>query len=150
MFVTGMLEQENNSARESRTFIGQSVLAVIILSLVVLCFSALAQVAGLVAPLIVSAAFALIVETAVALLWHRVARGGSVDAIATLLSSVSGFRMLLALLTLAGCYVAVGRDGIMNYLLVFFLFYFWIIAHHSIFFSRMSKIHTRCDNEKNK
>ena len=149
MFVTGMLEQENNSARESRTFIGQSVLAVIILSLVVLCFSALAQVAGLVAPLIVSAAFALI-ETAVALLWHRVARGGSVDAIATLLSSVSGFRMLLALLTLAGCYVAVGRDGIMNYLLVFFLFYFWIIAHHSIFFSRMSKIHTRCDNEKNK
>ena len=145
-----MLENRNGLTKECRMFIGQSVLAVVLLSLSVSAFSLFAHVAGLVVPNAVAGVFTVVVESAVALIWRRVAQGGSVDAVATFFSAVSGFRLLLALAVLAGCYIAVGHDAIANYLLVFMLFYFWIIVHHSVFFSRVSKSHTQCDNENNK
>lgn len=136
-----MLEK-NEIAKESRRFIACSVIAVALLSLSVLSLSLFAHVDGLISPLVVSAVFALVVELADVFVWRKVARKGSVDTLATFLSAVSGFRMLLALMTLAGCYMAEGRDAIMNYLMVFIVFYFWLIVHHSVFFSRISKSRT--------
>ena len=136
-----MLEK-NEIAKESRRFIACSFVAVALLSLSVLSLSLFAHVDGLISPLVVSAVFALVVELADVFVWRKVARKGSVDTLATFLSAVSGFRMLHALMTLAGCYMAEGRDAIMNYLMVFIVFYFWLIVHHSVFFSRISKSRT--------
>lgn len=136
-----MLEKRD-IAKESRHFIVCSVVAVALLSLSVLSLSHFAHIDGLIPPLVVSAVFALVVESADMLVWRKVAQKGSVDTLATFLSAVSGFRMLFALMTMVGCYIAEGRDAIMNYLVVFAVFYLWLIVHHTVFFSRMSKFHT--------
>lgn len=127
-------------------YLVQTALAVVVLALAVLSLSMLAHVDGLVSPLVVSVVFALAVETADICVWGRVARNGG-KMLPTFFSAVSGFRMLLALFTLMGCYIAVGRGAMLEYCLVFMAFYLWMIIHHSLFFSRVSNIHTKCDNE---
>lgn len=74
----------------------------------------------------------------------------SEDALHTFFSAVSGLRMLLALFTLTGCCIAVGRDAMLEYCMVFLVFYFYMIIHHSAFFSHVNNSHTECDKEKNK
>ena len=88
-------------------------------------------------PAAVGAVFSIVVESADALIWRRVATK-SPDSLTTFYTAVSGFRMLLALATMLVCYIIVGRDGIMPYILVLLVFYFAMLAHHSIFFSRLS------------
>lgn len=127
-------------------FVVQSALAVAIMALAVVAVSVLAHVDGLKAPLVVGAVFALVVELADAMIWQRVAADGG-KMLPTFFSAVSGFRMLAALATLTGCYLAVGRDMMPKYCIVFMVFYLWLIVHHSVFFSRVSNIHTKCDNE---
>ena len=135
-----MLEKKD-IAKESRRFIIGSVVAVVLLAVAVTAVAWLAGIEGLAAPLAVGVAFTLVVESADILIWRKVAQKGSIDALATFLSAVSGFRMLLALLTLVGCYIAVGGDAFVKFLVVFAVFYLWIIVHHSVFFSRISKLH---------
>ena len=135
-----MLEKKE-IAKESRRFIIGSVIAVVLLAVTVTAVSWLANIEGLAAPLAVGVAFTLVVESADILVWRKVAQKGSIDALATFLSAVSGFRMLLVLLTLVGCYIAVGGDAFVKFLVVFAVFYLWIIVHHSVFFSRISKLH---------
>ena len=135
-----MLEKKD-IAKESRRFIIGSVIAVVLLAVAVTAVAWLAGMEGLAAPIAVGVAFTLVVESADILVWRKVAQKGSIDALATFLSAVSGFRMLLALLTLAGCYIAVGGDAFVIFLVVFAVFYLWIIVHHSVFFSRITKLH---------
>jgi hypothetical protein len=54
-------------------------------------------------------------------------------------TGVSGFRFLGALILLSIGYLMVGRDGMLTFICVFFVYYMLSIVHHSIFFSRMSK-----------
>ena len=112
---------------------------VYIVILTVGCFiiEKLGLLAGLMYPVAVSAGFAIVVESADALVWRKVARK-SPDSLTTFYTAVSGFRMLLALATMLVCYIIVGRDAIMPYILVLLVFYFAMLAHHSIFFSRLS------------
>ena len=112
---------------------------VYIVILTVGCFiiEKLGLFAGLMYPVAVSAGFAIVVESADALVWRKVARK-SPDSLTTFYTAVSGFRMLLALATMLVCYIIVGRDAIMPYILVLLVFYFAMLAHHSIFFSRLS------------
>lgn len=133
-------------AKLSRRFVCQSVSAVVLLSLAVVSLSLFAHVDGLARPLAVSAVFALVVELADIAIWSRVA-GGEGKMLPTFFSAVSGFRLLLGLAVLVGCYIAVGRDAMREYVLVFMVFYLWLIIHHSVFFSRVSNTHTKCDNE---
>ena len=133
-------------AKLSRRFVCQSALAVVLLSLAVVSLSLFAHVGGLARPLVVSAVFALVVELADIAIWSRVAEGEG-KMLPTFFSAVSGFRMLLGLAVLVGCYIAVGRDAMAEYCLVFMVFYLWVIIHHSVFFSRVSSTHTKCDNE---
>ena len=134
-------------ARLARRFVCQSALALVILALAVVALSVFAHIEGLAMPLVVSAVFAILVEVADVAIWSRVA-GGEGKMLPTFFSSVSGFRMLLALATLAGCYIAVGRDAMAEYVFVFMVFYLWVIIHHSVFFSRVTNTHTtKCDNE---
>ena len=133
-------------AKLSRRFVCQSALAVVLLSLAVVSLSLFAHVGGLARPLVVSAVFALVVELADIAIWSRVAEGEG-KMLPTFFSAVSGFRMLLGLAVCVGGYIAVERDAMAEYCLVFMVFYLWVIIHHSVFFSRVSNTHTKCDNE---
>ena len=140
------MQGKKDIAKLGRRYTIQTVLTVVVLVVVGVALSVFAHVSGLVAPLVVSAVFALVVDLADIYVWSRVARGNG-NMLPTFFSAVSGFRMLLAIGTLVGCYIAVGRSAMLEYCLVFMVFYLSIIVHHSVFFSRVSNIHTQCDNE---
>ena len=124
----------------------QTLFAVAVMSLVVILSKTFAHVDTLVYPLVVSVVFTLVIEFADVIIWKFLAKN-SVDTLPTFFSAVSGFRMLLAIATLIGCYIAVGRDAMLEYCLVFLVFYLWVIVHHSVFFSHVSNNHIVCDNE---
>ena len=118
-------------------YIAWSVCLIILLSFLGLFVGLFLQIDGMTSYLAVGAGFSLVVEVADAKVWRRVAKK-SPDSLTTFYTAVSGFRMLLALATMFVCYIIVGRDAIMPYILVLLVFYFAMLAHHSIFFSRLS------------
>ena len=118
-------------------YIAWSVCLIILLSFLGLFVGLFLQIDGMTSYLAVGAGFSLVVEVADAKVWRRVAKK-SPDSLTTFYTAVSGFRMLFALATMLVCYIIVGRDGIMPYILVLLVFYFAMLAHHSIFFSRLS------------
>ncbi len=118
-------------------YIVWSMVYIFILTIGSFIFEKLGLFSGLMYPVAVSAVFSIVVESADALVWRKVAKT-SPDSLTTFYTAVSGFRMLLALATMLVCYIIVGRDAIMPYILVLLVFYFAMLAHHSIFFSRLS------------
>ena len=115
----------------------QAYLIGVVLTLLVMGVEAVFHRQSLVAPITVSVVFSLVIETADILIWRLVSRR-SPDGLTTFYSAVSGFRMLLALALLFGCYLAVGRSAMGVYLTVFMTYYGVYLAHHAIFFSRVS------------
>ena len=129
----------------STRYIWQAVVLVLAATVCVL----LAKVFGLTGasvagPLAVSVVFALAVEVADALVWKRVATLHA-DSLPTFFTAVSGFRMLIAVFTLVGCWAAVGRDAMAPYCIVFMVFYVIVLMHHSLFFARVSNSHDKCE-----
>ena len=118
-------------------YIVWSMVYIFILTIGSFIFEKLGLFSGLMYPVAVIAVFSIVVESADALVWRKVAKK-SPDSLTTFYTAVSGFRMLLALATMLVCYIIVGRDAIMPYILVLLVFYFAMLAHHSIFFSRLS------------
>ncbi len=92
----------------------------------------------LLTPLIVSAVFSLVVDTADAIIWRKVAKS-SPDSLPSFHTAVSGFRMLLALAVMLVYYLVAGSDVMLPFFLVFFAFYVALMAHHAWFFTRLSK-----------
>ena len=92
---------------------------------------------GLLIPAIVSVLFTLVVSVAIGLIWRRVAKR-SPESLPTFFTAVSGFRMLLALAAMFVYYLACGRSAMLLFFVVFMAFYFVSLAHHSIFFARVS------------
>ena len=85
----------------------------------------------------VSAAFTLVVCGAIGLIWRYVAKH-SPDSLPTFFTAVSGFRLLLALAVMFVYYLADGQNSMLRFFLVFMVFYFASLAHHTIFFARVS------------
>lgn len=98
-------------------------------------------------PIVVSIVFSALVELADVVLW-RMAVSRSTETLTTFYSAVSGFRMLLALAVLFVCYLFVGRDAMMPYVLVFLSYYIVFLSHHAVFFSRVSDQCDQFDNNK--
>jgi hypothetical protein len=92
---------------------------------------------GLLVPAIVAVAFTLVVSGVIGLVWRRVAKH-SPESLPTFFTAVSGFRMLLALAVMFIYYLACGRSAMLLFFVVFMVFYFVSLAHHSIFFARVS------------
>lgn len=88
-------------------------------------------------PACISGVFVIIVGTAVALIWKKVASSAP-DMLTTFHQAVSGFRMLLALAVLFVCYLKVGRDEMGPYIIIFMVFYLVYLAYHTIFFARIN------------
>ena len=91
----------------------------------------------LLAPVIVSVVFSLVVCVAIALIWRRVAQR-SAESLPTFFTAVSGFRMLLALAVMFVYYLVDTQNSMLRFFMVFIAFYFAMLAHHSIFFARIN------------
>ena len=92
---------------------------------------------GLLIPAIVSVVFTLVVSVVIGLVWRRVAKR-SPESLPTFFTAVSGFRLLLALAAMFIYYLVFGRSAMLLFFVVFMVFYFVSLAHHSIFFARVS------------
>ena len=118
-------------------YIVWSMIIVVLLTVAAFLVEKTGLASALMYPVAVSAVFSIVVESADALVWRRVAKK-SPDSLTTFYTAVSGFRMLLALATMFVCYIMVGRDAVAPYIVVMLVYYFVLLAHHSIFFSRLS------------
>ncbi len=140
--------QEINDVRKlGFRYIVQSISIIIILAIIVLAVSCWGNVEGIVSPLLVSVVFSLVINMADGIIWRYVAAGNP-DFLPTFYTAVSGFRMLFALATLFGCYLAVGRNAMLEYCIVFMVYYFVLLIHHSLFFSKVSNSHFACGKDE--
>ena len=126
-----------NITKQCNNYIAESIFLVISINLC--CYFAM-QLGGydLLAAQIVSTLFILVFEIASVLVWRWVALKHR-NMLPSFFTAVSGFRFLGALLVMTVWYLTAGKEDIMLFLVVFFVFYFVSLIHHSIFFSRMSK-----------
>ena len=90
----------------------------------------------LLTPAIVSVAFTLLVCFTIGLVWRYVAKN-SPDSLPTFFTAVSGFRLLLALAVMF-VYYLLNKETMLSFFLVFMVFYVALLAHHTIFFARVS------------
>ena len=121
---------------QSRNYIVQSIILCCILTI---CgFVAMKMWSlDLWTPIIVSLCFILVVDIASALVFRWVATKHS-DMLPTFITGVSGFRFLAALVVMAVWYVLSDRTSMMQFIMVFLVYYMASLIHHSIFFSRVS------------
>ena len=121
----------------SKRYARQSILLTAGLALLGLLVANVYQKDGIIIPLVISSLFVLVTELASAFLWRWVAVKHS-DMLPSFFTGVSGFRFLLALVVMFVWYLATNRQAIITFFVVFLIFYFVSLIHHSIFFSRVS------------
>lgn len=85
----------------------------------------------------VSMIFVLMVDIAAILVWRWVVTKHK-EMLPSFFTGVSGFRFFGALLMMTVWYLAIGRESIMTFIAVFFVYYIASVIHHSIFFSKVS------------
>ena len=91
----------------------------------------------LLTPAIVSVSFTLLVCITIGVVWNYVAKN-SPDSLPTFFTAVSGFRLLLALAVMLVYYLLDNNDTMLRFFIVFMVFYVTSLAHHTIFFARVS------------
>ena len=122
-------------------YISGTVILIGVISLLMYIASIIGWVTDWMMPVAVSVAFFLIMEVADILVWRMVSLK-SPDFLTTFYSSVSGFRMLLALAALFVCYFCVDEGKMATFVVVFLIYYFVMLAHHAIFFAREANAKT--------
>ena len=121
----------------SISYLRQELYLAIGLFLIALLVMRVWFVDGLLTPTIIATVFTLVVSAVIGLVWRRVAKR-SPESLPTFFTAVSGFRMLLALAVMFVYYLVFGRSAMLLFFVVFMVFYFVSLAHHSIFFARVS------------
>lgn len=121
----------------SKRYIRQNLLLAVALFLITLLVMRIWFVDTLLTPAIVSVSFMLLLGCVIGLVWRRIAMRAP-ESLPTFFTAVSGFRLLLALAVMLVYYLAVGRDTMLQFFLVFMAFYFTSLIHHSVFFARVS------------
>lgn len=127
--------------RKSVKYISGTLILTGVLSLLMYFAAVIGWVIDWMLPVAVSVAFSLIIELADILVWRMVSLK-SPDSLTTFYSSVSGFRMLLALAALFVCYFCVDEGKMATIVVVFLIYYFVMLAHHAIFFAREANAKT--------
>ena len=121
----------------SVSYLRQELYLAIGLFLIALLVMRVWFVDGLLTPTIIATVFTLVVSAVIGMVWRRVAKR-SPESLPTFFTAVSGFRMLLALAVMFVYYLVFGRSAMLLFIVVFLVFYFVSLAHHSIFFARVS------------
>ena len=125
-----------NIEKLSMTYMRYGVMVAVALALVGLMVMQI-WFLDLLTPIIVSVAFSLVTCVAIAQIWRRVAQS-SPDSLPTFFTAVSGFRLLLALAVMFVYYLVDTQDSMLRFFMVFIVFYFGMLIHHSIFFARIN------------
>ena len=123
--------------RLSKLYTAQGVTLTIILLLIGLIVIRLWQMDGLMNSLTIGTCYMLSIVIAEAVGWQWVATSHS-DSLPTFFTAVSGFRLLLALATMFVYYLIAGQGAMLNFFLVFMIFYVVQLVHHSVFFAKVS------------
>ena len=126
----------DNIDKLSKNYMRQGLYLTVALSLLTLLVMRV-WFLDLLTAVLVSAAFTLVVCGAIGLIWRYVAKH-SPDSLPTFFTAVSGFRLLLALAVMFVYYLADGQNSMLRFFLVFMVFYFASLTHHTIFFARVS------------
>ena len=121
----------------SMSYLRQELFLAVGLFLVALLVMRVWFIDGLLVPAIVGVVFMLVVSTAIAQVWRRVAKR-SPESLPTFFTAVSGFRLLLALAVMFVYYLVDNSNSMLRFFLVFMAFYIVSLTHHSIFFARVS------------
>lgn len=135
--MSGLVYDKNDNARHGKRYLRQSVWLTAGLTLVGLLVMTVFRKDSLLAPIVVSAVFSVVIETADSVVWRKVANSNP-EGLTSFYTAVSGFRMLLALATMLIYYIVVGSDGMLEFFLVFMSFYAVMLIHHATFFARIS------------
>lgn len=128
---------QSDTIRLSWRYIWQSIAMAVGLLVVGLVAYVLCGLSSILVPLIVGACFSVVVDTAVGVVWRRIAER-SPESLTTFYTAVSGFRLLLALATMMIYYLVVGSDAMRTFFFVFMAFYVLQLVHHSVFFAKVS------------
>lgn len=126
----------NNIEKLSMTYMRYGLMVTVALALIGLMVMQVWYL-DLLTPIIVSVAFSLVTCVAIAQIWRRVAQS-SPDSLPTFFTAVSGFRLLLALAVMFVYYLVDTQDSMLRFFMVFIVFYFGMLIHHSIFFARIN------------
>lgn len=121
----------------AKRYVGIGALIIIVLWMASILVATLRPEWNLMVPIWVSTGFSVVFLVAFTLLWRWISKEKK-DSLTTLYSLVSGFRMVLALFTLFVCYMVVGRDAMVPYVVVFMVFYLIMVGFHTIYFSRIT------------
>ena len=119
-----------------KNYIVQTIILFVVMNLIV---SIVQKVWGidLLAEMIVSSSFLLVMGVGIALIWRWVASSHK-ESLPTFFTAVSGFRLLLALGVMFVWYLADKNDTMLQFFLVFMAYYVVSLVHHSFFFARVS------------
>ena len=120
----------------SIAYIRQGLMVTVALALIALMVMEVRYI-DLLTPVIVSVVFSLTVCVAISLIWRRVAQNHP-DSLPTFFTAVSGFRLLLALAVMFVYYLVDNQNSMLKFFLVFIVFYFCMLFHHSVFFARIN------------
>lgn len=127
-----------NVGKLCHRYIRQSTFFIIGLSLLGLLVMQLSMLDEILYPILYSVIFSFVVEVVDALIWRRVALRAP-ESLPTFFIGVSGFRMLAALAFMFIYYLATDSDNMLAFLLVFMIYYFVLMTHHTIFFSKVMR-----------
>ena len=127
--------------RKCVKYIAGTVILSGVLSLLMYIAAIIGWVTDWMLPVVVSVAFSLVMELADVLVWRMVSLKAP-NFLTTFYSSVSGFRMLLALAALFVCYLLVDEEKMMTLDVVFLIYYAVMLVHHAIFFAREANAKT--------
>ena len=133
----GLMHDNNDIVKLSKRYFRQSVWLTAGLTLVGLLVMNVFRIEGLLTPVVISAVFSIVIETADIVVWQMVARRNP-EGLTSFYNAVSGFRMLAALATMMIYYLVSGSDAMLVFFLVFMSFYVLLLIHHTTFFARVS------------
>lgn len=126
-----------NIKKLSRQYMRQQLYLTAALFLIILMLMQVWLLDCLLWPTVISVFFTLVVAGVIGVVWARIAKQ-SPESLPTFFTAVSGFRLLLALAVMFVYYLVNGRDSMLSFFLVFMVFYFVSLGHHSIFFAKVS------------
>ena len=126
----------NSVDKLSKSYMKQGLFLTVALALLTLLVMQVWQF-DLLVEIIVSVVFSLVVCWTIGLVWRWVAKNHQ-ESLPTFFTAVSGFRLLLALAVMFVYYLVCGRGAMLPFFLVFMVFYFASLIHHSIFFAKVS------------
>lgn len=121
----------------SRNYWRNSLWIVVAMALVALIVVQVYNLNYLILPVVVSSVFSLVTAFAYSFAWRLIALKHP-DSLTAFYSAGSGFRFLLALVTIFAYYMAKGHTAMLPFMIVFMIAYLVMLAYHTMYFSKVT------------